>query len=148
MTASQALHWHRSHLARGEALYDPRVASRIVRCQEQSACDYQDLLAARRNSIAEAESLLQSVDAILYPMVPIVAPRFEQMQNDADYLRLNTLVLRNSAFVNYLDGCALSLPLAGEGPGVGLTIMSRHGADARVFSVAAALERLLGRWPN
>lgn len=146
LAAAEAWHWHRQHLAEGEALYDPRVAGRVARGRAQTASDYLDVLHARRVAIAEVTAASQGFDALLYPTVPIVAPNFRDLEDDSAYLRINNLVLRNSALVNFLDGTALSLPLAGEGPAVGLTVMGLGGSDARIFSVAASLEGRVGRW--
>ncbi len=146
LAAAEAWHWHRPLLEDGEALYDPRVSGRVRRGREQTASDYLDVLSARRGAIAEVAAASEGFDALLYPTVPIVAPRIADLEADSDYLRINNLVLRNSALVNFLDGTALSLPLVGDGPSVGLTVMGLGGKDAEVFSVAAALEGRVGRW--
>ncbi len=143
MAASEAWHWHRPHLARGEALYDPRVSGRVVRGSQQSAADYLDVLEARRAAIAELKAAVQGFDALIYPTVPVVAPKFAALETDEEYLRINNLVLRNSALVNFLDGAAISLPLPGEGGGVGLTAMTLGGDDSALFSVATTLEALV-----
>lgn len=146
MAAAEAWHWHRTLLEAGEALYDPRVSGRIRRGANQSARDYLDVLAARRTAIEEVTAAIQGFDALIYPTTPIVAPRFSELEADSDYLEINNLVLRNSALVNFLDGTALSLPLAGEGPSVGMTVMGLASSDAKIFSAAAALEARVGRW--
>jgi aspartyl-tRNA(Asn)/glutamyl-tRNA(Gln) amidotransferase subunit A len=45
------------------------------------------------------------------PTVPVIAPRIAELTADDDYLRMNALVLRNSTLVNFLDGCAISIPI-------------------------------------
>ena len=49
-------------------------------------------------------------------------------------------MLRNASVINFLDGCAASLPI---GEGIGLGVCGLHGADARVLQVAAAIESAL-----
>ncbi|GAB5470217.1 MAG: amidase [Rhodospirillales bacterium] len=143
LAAAEALHWHRAHLERAEALYDPRVSSRIRRGSEQSAVDYLDLLEARRAMIAKTAAATRGFDGVIFPTVPIVAPRMSDLSSDADYLRVNLLALRNSTVANYLDRCAISLPLPVETAPVGLTIMGSHLGDRDLFAVARAVEAAL-----
>ena len=89
---------------------------------------------------------LQGFDGWLMPTVPIVAPRIADLADDDAYVETNKLVLRNSSIVNFLDGCAVSLPChaPGEAP-VGLTCAALGGSDGRLLSIAASLERAIGR---
>ena len=52
------------------------------------------------------------------------------------------LVLRNPSIANFLDRCSISIPChrAGDAP-VGLMLFGEHGADRRLLSIAAAIER-------
>jgi aspartyl-tRNA(Asn)/glutamyl-tRNA(Gln) amidotransferase subunit A len=78
------------------------------------------------------------------PTVPIIAPRIAELAEDEAYLETNKLVLRNSSIVNFLGGCAISLPCHAPGePPVGLTFAALGNSDLRVLSIAAALERTL-----
>jgi aspartyl-tRNA(Asn)/glutamyl-tRNA(Gln) amidotransferase subunit A len=80
------------------------------------------------------------------PTVPVIAPRIAELQADDDYLRMNALVLRNSTLVNFLDGCAISIPIHARGePPVGLTLASRGGQDRQLFQYAAAAEAALAQ---
>ena len=60
------------------------------------------------------------------------------------FFAINAMLLRNTAVVNFLDGCALSLPC--QAPGqmpVGLMVWGPALADDRVLSVSLALEAAL-----
>ncbi|WP_011296085.1 amidase [Cupriavidus necator] len=138
LTAAESWAWHRSLLASHGDQYDQRVAQRIRRGQKQSAADYIDLLAARRAMQFRAAVLLRDADAWLMPTVAVVPPRLDAVERDEDFFAVNGLVLRNPSVINFLDGCAVSLP-AGEGIGLGVNAL--HGRDARVLQVAAAIER-------
>ena len=51
---------------------------------------------------------------------------------------------RNTAVINVLDGCALSLPC--QAPGalpVGLMVMVEHAQDERLHAIGVAIERTL-----
>ncbi len=111
LSAAQSHAWHRKLITEHEAHYDPRVALRILRGARMSAADYIDLLAARQAWIARMQARLSGFDAVLSPTVPIVAPSIASvLNNDDEFFRINSLLLRNTSVVNMLDGCAISLP--------------------------------------
>ena len=145
LSAAESYAWHRQLIAEHQADYDPRVALRILRGASMTAFDYIDLLAARADWIARMEARLQGFDAVLSPTVPIVAPSVASvLSDDTEFFRVNGLLLRNTAVVNMVDGCGISLPChtPDELP-VGLTLW--HGAmhDDAVLSAALQIETLL-----
>lgn len=143
-TGPESYDWHRDLLAAKGDLYDPRVRSRIEAGAAMTAADYVALTAARCRIIAAMDALTASFDALLMPTCPIVAPRIAELAEDAEYYRLNALLLRNPSLGNVLDRCAISLPCnrPGEAP-VGLMLMGETGGDASLFAVAAAVEAAL-----
>jgi len=134
------------HLAATDAAaYDPRVLARMRPGQVMGAADLLDLQAARQRWIAEVGACIDDVDALLMPTVPIVAPPIAPLQADDElYTRTNALVLRNPTLINFLDGCAISLPCheAGSAP-VGLMLAAAGGRDARILALALAVEAAL-----
>jgi aspartyl-tRNA(Asn)/glutamyl-tRNA(Gln) amidotransferase subunit A len=144
-SAAESWAWHRARLAQHEAQYDPRVARRIKRGAEMGAADYIDLLQARRGWIARMNAALQGYDAMLSPTVPVVAPALQPLLDDDEtFFAANALLLRNPTAINFLDGCALSLPCQapGELP-VGLMVWSGALADDRVLETSLAIEAAL-----
>ncbi|HXS28507.1 MAG TPA: amidase [Steroidobacteraceae bacterium] len=127
-----------------EAEFDPRVATRIAKGREQTAVDYLRLLAARAELIRTARALTTTFDAVMMPTVPCIAPVLRELEEDAAYFRANALALRNAAIANFLDRCAISIPVhrTGEAP-VGLMLMGEHGEDAKLLAIARTLESLL-----
>jgi aspartyl-tRNA(Asn)/glutamyl-tRNA(Gln) amidotransferase subunit A len=142
--SAEAFAWHRDLIAEKGALYDPRIRVRISRGEAQSATDYVELLAARRRLVAEFDRTTSGFDALLMPTCPLVPPRVAELDNEREYNRINLLLLRNTAFGNFLDRCAISLPChrAGEAP-VGLMLMGETMGDARLFAIAAAVEAVM-----
>ena len=140
-TASEAYAWHRQLLAEKGDLYDPLIRKRIARGEHQSAADYVDLLTARQRIIASFNARTAGYDALILPTVPIVPPKISELAEEADYNRINLLILRNNAIGNFLDRCAISLPIhnAGEAP-VGLMLMGETMGDQRLFAIAASVE--------
>lgn len=146
LTAAESFAWHRKLLAGGRDRYDSRVAVRIGRGEAMSAADYLDIVAARASLIARTTRRLAPWDAIVMPSVPIVPPRLSDVESDAEFGRINLLVLRNPTLVNMIDGCALSLPIeAAEGAPVGLMVAGTCGTDRRMLAVSAAIEAYLSR---
>ena len=84
-------------------------------------------------------------DAALSPTVPLVAPPLAPLlQDDAQFFATNALLLRNPAVVNFLDGCAISLPCQAEGElPVGLMAWGPALADDTLLDVALAIESTL-----
>lgn len=145
LSAAESYAWHRTLIARHQAEYDPRVALRILRGASMSAADYIDLLAARKAWVARMETRLQGFDAVLSPTVPIVAPPIAGLLgDDAEFFRVNGLLLRNTSVVNMLDGCAISLPChtPGQLP-VGLMLWHAALHDDAVLDLALQVEPAL-----
>ena len=141
---AEAFAWHRALLARRADGYDPRVRSRIEPGAGMTAAAYVDLLAARRAIIASMDEATAAFDAVAMPTTPVLPPRLDAVETDAEYNRINLLVLRNAALGNFLDRCAISIPAhrPGEAP-VGFMLMGMTGGDRRLFAIAAAVEALL-----
>ncbi|MCW7540324.1 amidase [Aquabacterium sp. A7-Y] len=144
-SAAESWAWHRRLLERDGERYDPRVAQRIRRGAAMTAAEYIELQQARAAWIARMESALAGFDAVLSPTVPITAPAIASIaQDDAEFFRVNALLLRNTSVVNMLDGCALSLPCHDPGQlPVGLMVWAGPLADDRVLDVSLAIEAQL-----
>ncbi len=144
---AEAWAWHRHRLAAEGERYDPRVALRIRRGAGVSAAEHIDLIRARAAWIESVEAALAGFDALLSPTVPMLAPPLAPLVADDDaFFAVNARLLRNPAAVNFLDGCAISLPCqrAGDWP-VGLMVWGAAMADDSVLDVALSIERELGR---
>ncbi len=142
--APEAYAWHADLLARRGAAYDPRVRVRIERGREMSAADYVRLVDERRRIVASFNALLAPFDALLMPTVAKLAPPVSAFAPEADYARLNAMILRNPSAVNFLDGCAATLPIPrGSELPVGLSIVGTQGSDARILRIALGVEAAL-----
>ncbi len=141
----EAFAWHRNLLAERGDEYDPQVLRRILRGEAMSGADYIDLLAARKVIRASMDAATRDYDALLMPTCPLIPQPIARLEQDAaEYNRVNLLQLRNPALGNFLDRCAISLPChaPGEAP-VGLMLMGETMGDARLFSIASAVEASL-----
>jgi aspartyl-tRNA(Asn)/glutamyl-tRNA(Gln) amidotransferase subunit A len=141
---AEAYHIHRKYADRiGE--FDSRVGKRVMLGKELTAADYLQLGDLRAAFIAEVGALAAPFDAIVMPTAPCVAPTIAECdRSDEDFMRLNMRVLRNNGLINFLDGCAVSLPCHERGAGpVGLMVCGMAGRDRHILAVARSIERAL-----
>jgi len=135
---------HRAWIDR-EQEFDPRVLERIVRGASMSAADCIDLLATRTRLMKRFVRARYDIDAMIMPAVPRIAPAIEGLERSAEAFRLsNGNMLRNTNVVNFLDGCALTLPIhAPKAAPVGLMVVGFAGEDERILSAGLAIEAAL-----
>jgi aspartyl-tRNA(Asn)/glutamyl-tRNA(Gln) amidotransferase subunit A len=110
-----------------------------------SAPDYVDLLATRGLLMKRFARASYDVDALIMPTVPRIAPVIESLERSAESFRLaNGKMLRNTSLINFLDGCALSLPIQQpRAAPVGLMVVGFAGEDERILSAGLAIETAL-----
>jgi aspartyl-tRNA(Asn)/glutamyl-tRNA(Gln) amidotransferase subunit A len=128
---------------RGEE-YDPRVATRIRRGKVMEVREHECLRQQRKEFIRASVARFTGVDALVSPTVPMIAPRIADCGLDADFSRLNLLALRNPSLVNFLDGCAISIPChrPGDAP-VGLMLFQMARRDKELLALAQAVEAIV-----
>jgi aspartyl-tRNA(Asn)/glutamyl-tRNA(Gln) amidotransferase subunit A len=144
-SAVEAFATHRVALKTRRAEFDHRVAQRIALGESVSAADYIVMQQRRRDWVARTSRALDGFDALLCPTVPITAPPIDALlASDDAFFKANGLLLRNTFAINFLDGCAFSLPChaAGDLP-VGLMLALPGGRDAQLATVALAVEHAL-----
>jgi aspartyl-tRNA(Asn)/glutamyl-tRNA(Gln) amidotransferase subunit A len=140
----EAYAWHEKLLERRGQDYDPRIRTRIGRGREMTAAEYIRLVNERADFIRRFNAETEAFDALVMPTVPITAPPIAAFARDEDYVRLNGKLLRNTSIINFLDRCALSLPI--EPPGtapVGLMVVGRHSEDRRLLAIGMGMETKL-----
>jgi aspartyl-tRNA(Asn)/glutamyl-tRNA(Gln) amidotransferase subunit A len=141
----EAYYVHRELLERAGERYDQRVRVRIIGGSKASVADYLWTQERRRDWIARMNAELQSYHAMIMPTVACIAPPIAPIVADDDtFRRTNARVLRNTALINFLDGCALSVPSnePRQAP-TGLMICGPGGSDKRIFSIGLAIESVL-----
>ncbi|MBY4597665.1 amidase family protein [Ottowia caeni] len=142
---AEAWAWHRTLLTERGAEYDPRVNGRIRAGGKMGAADYIDLIQARKRWITRVEMRIAGFDALIFPTVPVLAPPIAELQScEEAYAAANGLILRNPTLINFLDGCALSLPCHAKGePPVGLTLAGAGGRDREILALGLAVEQII-----
>ena len=129
-------------LKKDENSFDPRVAVRIKRGEQMTAREYIELMNARRTICEVSNKISRNFDALLMPTVPVIAPVLKDLENSDDlYHQMNLLMLRNCSFGNFLDRCAVSLPIhEPETAPVGLMVMGKTHGDDRLLEIAKTIE--------
>ena len=137
---------HREMLERYPQEYDPFVGVRL-----RSGADISDDEQAQRHAdraalVHEFEQAFNQLGAtaLLYPTVACIPPAISETADAENARQVNLRCLRNTATVNYFDGCAMSLPCqVGEEAPVGLMLSAANGQDATLYRAAATVEAIL-----
>ena len=143
--AAEALDWHNAHIDMNGEGYDPRVWLRMQTGRDVTRGQYSAALAYRRVWIDRMNIAVAGFDALVCPTVACIAPEIAPLiADDALFFKTNARILRNTAWVNFMDGCALTLPChrAGSAP-VGLQLVGRHGQDHTILALGLACEATL-----
>lgn len=141
---AESYYIHRSRIDRVSE-FDPFVGKRVLLGKDLSGADYVALKFLREEFQKAVGELLAPFDALIMPSAPCVAPSIaEAGASEEAYFRWNTRLLRNHGLVNFLDGCAVSLPCHEKGAApVGLMVCGAAGTDRRILAVSRAVERAL-----
>ncbi len=125
---------------------DPIIVQRMSEAADLPAHEYIRRRWLMERLGAATEDHLRDLDVIVCPTVPNTPPALDDIAEVQAYRPANLLALRNTAIVNYLGLCALSVPVALDGAGmpVGLQLIARHGQEERLLSIGLALENTLG----
>lgn len=140
----EAFYYHKAHIEAHQERYDPRVASRILLGAKQSAEEYISLQQARKEWIAQMEALLAPYDGLIMPTTPVVPPTIAELADEDAYFTANGRILRNPAIINFLNGCALSIPChpADSAP-VGFMLAAPAHHDAHLLNVGHTIESII-----
>ncbi len=144
IAAAEAMEVHADMLERHGDEYHHMVRIRIRSGLDVTGPDLIGIHRRRKDMLAKFTSLCSGLDGFILPTVPILPPLISEMEKDERYGPLNFLCLRNTFLGNFLDTCAISIPMTarGEAP-AGIMIMRQHGQDTELFNAAAGVETIL-----
>jgi len=144
--AAEAFQIHRGRAERWSE-YDPRVAKRVGFGKDIAGWELVELGLMRQAYIEEVGRLAAPFDAFLMPTSPCIAPTIaEASASDEAYFKWNGRILRNTGLINFLDGCAASVPCQAPGTApVGLMVCGVAMADRHVLAAARAIEAVLSK---
>jgi aspartyl-tRNA(Asn)/glutamyl-tRNA(Gln) amidotransferase subunit A len=143
--AALSYDWHAEHIAVNGVGYDPRVWKRMQPGESVTRQKQSQMIAYRRFWIDRMNMILAEYDAVICPTVACIAPEIAPLiEDDEKFFTMNARILRNTGWVNALDGCAITLPChrRGEAP-VGLQLVGTHGRDHKILALGRACEMVL-----
>ena len=143
--AAEALDWHKANINVEGVGYDPRVWLRMQAGRDVTRGEYSAALAYRRLWIDRMNIALGGFDAVICPTVACIAPEIAPLiADDALFFKTNARILRNTAWVNFMDGCALTMPCQPPGGApVGLQLIGQHGRDHDILALGLDCEAVL-----
>jgi aspartyl-tRNA(Asn)/glutamyl-tRNA(Gln) amidotransferase subunit A len=131
----------------GRAMIDPVIERRIAAVLDVTASDYVALERRREASVMRALQRFEGFDAWISPTTAIYPPPVESLADPQKAFDLALGMTRNTQPANYLDLCAVNIPLPMDGHALpaGLQVMCPPGEEERLLGIAIGVETLLGR---
>jgi aspartyl-tRNA(Asn)/glutamyl-tRNA(Gln) amidotransferase subunit A len=140
----------RERFLTGRAMIDPVIERRIAAILDVTASDYVALERRREASMMRALQRFEGFDAWISPTTAIYPPPVESLADPQTAFDLALGMTRNTQPANYLDLCAVNIPLPMDGHALpaGLQVMCPPGQEERLLGIAIGVETLLGRPPS
>lgn len=139
--------WHAPWLDTDADRYSPAVRDRLRAGRDITDAQYAAAQTRRLQMRDAVDRLLASVDALILPTLPIVAPQsgVPDVTLDDVTLPVRAAMLKHTQLFNITGHPAISLPLSTSGLPVGLQLVGASGATSRLLDIAATVEPLLCR---
>lgn len=127
------------HAGRDTSRYQPDVQERLREAAAVPGWRYVRAKAHAADLAAAVREMLRDLDAVLMPVVPIVAPPLDATEVDGYTVR--NRLMRNTRLANLVGLPALSVPMPTEGLPAGLQVIAAH--NTRAFATATWIEAAL-----
>jgi aspartyl-tRNA(Asn)/glutamyl-tRNA(Gln) amidotransferase subunit A len=145
ITAGEALAYHHDWLRRRSRDYGEDVRSRLDQSRRLTALTYIQAMQKRTAYSGRMEQVLNLVDMLLTPTLPVVAPGIGQEQVSTGRahrdVRLALLSLTRPANLSGLPAISLPCGFSPDGLPVGLQLIGRRFEDATLLCAAYAYEQ-------
>lgn len=123
---------------------DFRVKDTLSKRIKVSDAAYGELMRTREKLAQQVDGRLRDVDFFIVPTTPLLAAPIASVDEDeAEYDRVETLLLRNTQIGNQFDLCSISLPMPDMALPAGLMLTARGGTDRHLLALALSVEKLL-----
>src|SRR5205823_8395754 len=121
-------------------------APAVRNAESLSAREYLARVARHDNLAQSAAPRLDAVDVIALPTLCLTPPLMSDVTDAESHLRVNRRIVRNTAWVNYLGLCAITMPVGRDRAGmpVGLQLTAPAQAEGKLLTIALMAERVLG----
>ncbi|MEE9319028.1 MAG: amidase family protein [Granulosicoccus sp.] len=144
IVSAEAHALYKGSLSLLEDIGDPHVLSRIRFAESLTEKDLRDAYLARATAVESFSRAMTGFDALLAPTIAMQTPTISE--TEAQFDRINPTMLRNTAMINLVDGCALTLPVSsvsGCPTPAALMICQATAKDDQILAVADLLDELL-----
>jgi len=124
---------------------DPVVAHRMIKGKDVRARSYLENSFAAKRLRSEAYNTLKDVDALIVPTTPVPAQLVSDIDTDLDnYLKQNSLYLRNTSIGNLLNMGGLSIPcgFTKDGFPIGLLIYGKPFQEDVILRTGYAFQQI------
>ena len=137
---AQAL--YKNNLSRVDAEVDPNVVARIHQSDDLTESDLKELALQRQQAVDLFRDRLTPYDALLAPTIK--CERTNITRAETDFNVVNAAMLRNTTYINLVDGCAMTIPVPRDDmPPSALMICGAKGEDATVLAVSQVVDQQL-----
>jgi aspartyl-tRNA(Asn)/glutamyl-tRNA(Gln) amidotransferase subunit A len=125
---------------------DPVIAPAVRSAENLSAREYLARVSRLGNLARTAAPWFDAIDVIASPTLCLTPPLMAEVADADSHLRVNRRIVRNTAWVNYLGLCAVTMPVGRDEAGmpVGLQLIAPANAEEKLLRIALAAERVLG----
>lgn len=148
LVAYEAYQFHKDLLSQYSEDYDERIRMRMSNAKNLSRQYYEGLIKKMYQFRNIADQLLSDYDAILLPTLPIVPPRLSELENHANYLKFNALMIKHTAIANHLDLPSIVFPIApilSTNTPASIQLIGKRGQDKELLQLAEVLENELAK---
>ena len=138
----EAQTYYKDYLQRLETEGDPHVLARIHQSDGMGDADVAQRHAERQQAIALFNERLASFDALLAPTIKCERPSKVDAQND--FNTVNAGMLRNTTYINLVDGCGMSIPVQREDmPPSAFMVCGPNNHDAQIIAASRIIDKAL-----
>ena len=127
---------------------DQVIATRIESGLNVEAYKYLALIEKREKSITAAHKAMKPFDAIVSPTTTIQPPLVTDAEDPVKGLSLALGMTQNTQPANYLDLCAVSLPIPCNDLPIGYQLNAGPNNDSNLLNLAVAIENLFEQKPD
>jgi aspartyl-tRNA(Asn)/glutamyl-tRNA(Gln) amidotransferase subunit A len=146
ITLAEALVYHRRWLRTRAKEYGPDVRTRLLDGEKQLAVTYLEAQHARMAYAAEFAHALESLDILVMPTLPIVAPPVEAedvaIGRSREDVRLALLSLTRPGNLSGLPAISIPCGFSSDGLPIGFQIMGRWWGETTVLRAARGYEQI------
>lgn len=137
--SAEAQSIYKDYLQRLETEGDPHVLARIHQSDGMTEADIAEQHTRREQAISIFNERMQGFDALLSPTVKCETPTIAEAQ--ADFNKANAAMLRNTTYINLINGCGMSMPVQRDGLSpAALMVCGPNGADNSVISASVLID--------